>query len=446
MKKFKTLFFILLTTHFILSCDDVLETEPQQNISDEGVIVDKKSAEAALLGVYDALQGYATSVIIGHDLAADNVVNYNNQNNLVPDLTPSSGGGGFASIYRAINQANFVIHNVPLVVDIFFTEADRNKVLGEAYFLRALAYFDLGKTYGGVQIVLKPATSADAHSGVKRSTLEETYAQVLSDLDQSETLLTTTVNRNRANLFTVFALKSKLYLYTEEWLKAEEYASKLIASTNFRLVKPYSLFFTGRNTEESILELAYSTSDPSSFYTNWLSPADGGRHDYVPAREFVPLLLNANIGGSRKSLIKQTAEGSWDLIQYGKQDGSSALFLFRIAEQYLIRAEARIKKSSPDNAGAVSDLNSVRSRADVPLIVFDPSLTSEQLLQAVIDERRVELPFEGHRFRDIIRTNKAAEIFGAHNENLKDPRRWIFPIPLTATQTDVDLEQNPGYL
>jgi len=444
MKKFN-IALLLFTGLMGASCNDILDTEPEQNISDQAVIVDEKSSNTALVGVYDALQGYATSSIIGLDLASDNVVNYNNQNNLVPDLTPNAAGGGFSAIYRMINQANFVISLVPGVQDNFFTQEERNQILGEAYFLRALGYLDLAKTYGGVQLVLVPATGPDTHKGTKRSTIEQTYEQIGKDLDQAETLLKETLNRTRANRFSVYALKARYYTYTKNWELAEQNASKVIASSSFKLVKPFSLFFTGKTTEESVFELVYSTSDRNSFYTNWLSPADGGRHDYIPAREFVSLLLDPQKGGSRKSMLKQTAEGSWDLIQYGKSDGSSSVFVLRIAEQYLIRAEARAKKAAPDLAGALADLNAVKNRADAPSSVLTTSSTAAQISAEILEERRLELPFEGHRFVDVVRTGNAATIFGAINPNRKKADFEVLPIPLSAIQNDGDLNQNPGY-
>jgi hypothetical protein len=444
MKKLNNIL-VLAAALSTFACSDLLDTEPEQNISDQAVIVDEKSSNTALLGVYDALQGYATSTIIGLDLASDNVVNYNNQNNLVPDLTPNSSGGGFSAIYKMINQANFVITLVPGVQDNFFTQEERNQVLGEAYFLRALGYLDLVKTYGGVQLVLTPATGPDTHKGTKRSTADETYAQIGKDLDEAERLLKEQVNRTRASRYAVYALKARYFTYVKNWEQAEQYASRLITNNAFRLVKPYASFFTGKATEESIFELIYSTSDRNSFYTNWLSPADGGRHDYIPAREFVSQLLDPNKGGARKSLLKQTAEGSWDLIQYGKPDGSSSVFILRIAEQYLIRAEARALKATPDLAGALADLNAIRSRSDVPASTLTAASTAEQVSLAVLEERRLELPFEGHRFVDVVRTGRAATIFGAVNPNRKDPNFSVLPIPLSAIQTDEDLTQNPGY-
>ncbi|HEY6900633.1 MAG TPA: RagB/SusD family nutrient uptake outer membrane protein [Puia sp.] len=445
MKKYHLagLFILLLAG----ACQKTLDTQPESSISDEAVIVDKKSANAALLGVYDGLQGYASSSIIALDLAGDNVVNYNNQNIVVATKTPAGAGGAFSAIYSMIIRANFVINKVPGVKDDFFSQAQRSQVLGEAYFLRALGYFDLVKTFGGVQLILDP----EKYTGVKRSSKDSTYAQVLSDLNKAESLLTETPDRNRANRFSVYALKARYYLYNKKWDLAEQYASKVIASTaNFSLVKPFSTFFTGKNTTESVFELAFSTADKSSFYTNWLSAAEGGRRDYIPARSFINILLDPNAGGSRRSLIKQLTDGSWELIEYGKQDGSSSIFILRLAEQYLIRAEARANKGDGDLAGAVSDLNTIRARADVPAFPYVAgTTTAADVLPAIENERRYELAFEGHRFVDIVRTGRAAAVFGPLNAQLKDPNFWVFPIPQSAVLADpVNLggtNQNPGY-
>jgi hypothetical protein len=431
----------------ICSCQKTLDTQPESSISDESVIVDKKSASAALLGVYDGLQGYASSSIIGLDLAGDNVVNYNNQNIVVATKTPANGSGGFSSIYSMIIRADFVISKVPDVKDNLFSEAQRNQVLGEAYFLRALGYFDLVKTYGGVQIILDP----EKYTGIKRSSKDSTYVQVLSDLNRAESLLVETEDRNRANRFSVYALKARYYLYNQQWDLAEQYTAKVISSTaNFTLVKPYSSFFTGKNTTESIFELAFSTADKSSFYTNWLSAAEGGRRDYIPARSFINNLIDPNAGGARKSLIRQLTDGSWELVEYGKQDGSSSIFILRLGEQYLIRAEARAKKSIPDLAGAVTDLNTIRSRSDVPAFTYIAgTTTAADILSAIENERRYELAFEGHRFVDIVRTGRAPAVFGALNPQLNDPDFWIFPIPQSAVLSDPanlgGTNQNPGY-
>src|SRR5690606_13829434 len=106
--------------------------------------------------------------------------------------------------------------------------AERDGLIGEAYFIRALAYFDLARTWGGVQLILKPTASASSLPDVKRSSLQDTYAQVLADLGEAEALLPATTNRIRATKKTVWALKARYYLYQKEWDEAIDYATRII--------------------------------------------------------------------------------------------------------------------------------------------------------------------------------------------------------------------------
>ncbi len=438
----------------LFSCDNILDTTPEIYISDDGVITDSKSALAALIGVYDAVQGYYGVNIVAHNAIADNVVNFTAPGNIIPTLTAAgtsafdpTSGGGYSQAYVAINRANSVISKTSaLSGSSVITDANKNQYLGEAYFLRALTYFTLVRTYGGVPIILEPTDSPTQNKGVKRSTKEETYAQVLSDLDKAESLLSSTIVRSRANLYSAYALKARLYLYTENWDKAEEYATRVISnSTGFNLVKPYSTFYTTSKSAESIFELVFSSSDKNPIYTYYLSSAEGGRLDYIPEPSFVGQLLDPNKGGDRKSLIKQLSDGNWALTEYENQDGSSSLYVLRLAEQYLIRAEARVKKNSSDLPNAIADLNEIRSRSNVPLFVATIATTAQDVLLAIENERRYELAFEGHRFSDIVRTGRAAEVFGSINSLYKDSGRWVFPIPYKEIVADPDLEQNEAY-
>ena len=318
--------------------------------------------------------------------------------------------------------------------------------MGEAYFLRALTYFDLARTYGGVPVIINPTLSPTQDNGIKRATVADTYAQVLSDLNAADTLLTETIVRNRANRFSVYALKARLYLYTENWDKAEEYATKVIAnSTGFKLVKPYSTFYTTTKSTESVFELTFSSSDKNPIYTYLLSSGEGGRLDYIVEPGFAAQLLDPTKGGARKSLIKLLSTGAYEPTEYANQDGSSSLYVLRLSEQYLIRAEARLKKTTPDLTNAILDLNTIRTRSDVASFVATGITTVNDVLLAIENERRYELAFEGHRFSDIVRTGRAATVFGALNSLFTNPGRWVFPIPYSAIVADPDLEQNTAY-
>ena len=449
-KKYLYLAAILLACN---ACDSILNTTPEISISDTSVIMDEKSSLAALVGVYDGVQGYFGINQLAHNVIADNLVNSTAPGNIIPTLVASgtsafdpTSGAGYSNVYVAINRANFVIAKTAELSGTSIKLASKNQYMGEAYFLRALAYFDLVKTYGGVPLILKPTTSPTQFNGVKRSTAAQTYAQVLTDLNSADSLLTETVVRNRANKFSVYALKARYYLYNSNWDKAEEYASKVIAnSTAFKLVKPFSTFYTTAKSSESIFELSFSASDKNPIYTYLLSPTDGGRLDYIAEPGFVGLLLDASKGGARKSLVKQLASGSYSVTEYGNLDGSSSLYVLRLAEQYLIRAEARVKKSVSDLTNAIADLNVIRTRSDVPSFVASGSTTTNDILLAIENERRYELAFEGHRFSDIVRTGRAATVFGSLNPLFTDPGRWVFPIPYKEIVADPDLEQNAAY-
>ena len=434
----------------LTACD--LETDPETAISGTGVIVDQTTAETVLIGSYDAAQSFIGIQIVAFNNASDNVIGFGSTGASVPLLKAAgtaafdpTSGGGYNLYYNAINQVNQLLTDISEIEDSKFTGNNKNTKLAEGYFLRALAYFGLARTYGGVPIVLKPSTSGHSADGIKRSTYEETLTQVEADLDKAEQLFDNSLpNRARASVWAVYALKARLYLYRKQWDKAEEYASKVINNTAFALTPEISSWYENALSSNAIFELVFNTSDRNPIYTYYLPAALGGRMDYAPNGELVQLLLDKKVGGKRSQLItRQSADSEQYVVQqYNKTDGTSSFPVLRLEEQYLIRAEARVQqgKLSP----AMEDINVIRSRADVELLKSNGQ-SSENLLLVLENERRLELAFDGHRYSDIIRTGRAAEVFGSINEVYKDSRYWVFPLPWTAISADPDLEQNPGY-
>ncbi len=429
-----------------------LDTEPETAISGTGVIIDEATAETVLVGAYDAAQSFVGLQIVAFNSAADNVVGFGSTGASVPLLQAAgaaafdpTSGGGYNSYYSCINQVNQLLDELPGIPDKNFRGNSKNTKLAEGYFLRALAYFGLARTYGGVPIVLLPSSSGHSADGIKRGTYEETLAQVEEDLNQAEKLFDNLLpTRARASVWAVYALKARLYLYQERWDKAEEYATKVIDNAAFALTPEVKDWYETALSSDAIFELVFTTADKNTIYTYYLPAGLGGRLDYVPNGELVQLLLDKSIGGKRSQLIaKQSADSEQYVVQqYNKTDGTSSFPVLRLEEQYLLRAEARAQQGKLNDA--VTDINVLRSRAEVASL--NASVASkESILLTIETERRLELAFDGHRYNDIIRTGRAAEVFGKINEVYKDSKYWVFPLPWTVISADSDLEQNPGY-
>src|ERR1700712_1275431 len=234
VQKIKWMYKVVLVTLIITtftSCKKFLEVEPTDAVSDEQTITDKASAENAVRGTYRALSasGYYGATFQFAILMSGNALTYTQSGAsglqfLYHTITADNNDLEtiWAAQYKVINQANFIIAKVPAVVDSKFTESYANQLLGEGYFLRALAYFDLARTFGGVQLFVTPTQKVSDKYNTPRSTQAETYAQVLSDLNAAEALLPTTTVRDRATKKTVWALRARLNLYQQKWAQAEE--------------------------------------------------------------------------------------------------------------------------------------------------------------------------------------------------------------------------------
>lgn len=432
------------------SCKKFLDVQPEQQVDTSEAITSAGSAETAVNGLYnllgaDAYYGsnfQALSYLSGGDIqwtgsqsAPAQIANR--------QLSADNGNvaSSWAAIYRTILSANYIIDAIPKLSDPLFAQAKKDQLTGEAYFVRALSYFDLARGWGGVQLILTPTRLPGDHAGIKRSSLPETYQQVLSDLNKAAELLPLTTNRNKATRKTAWALKARYFLYQEQWDSADVYATKIIGdAANYQLLKPYSAFFANNAvaTAESVFEIGYSVSFKNGHFNWWLPPALGGRREWAPNAQLVALLNDPAVGGNRSALIGQTAPPGnlwYGKLFYRTPTGTDPAYLIRIAELYLIRAEARTKKGQLTDA--LADLNAIRDRAGV---APSDAATEGALLLAIENERRLEFAFEGDRWFNLVRTGRAAAVLG-----VTDPNRYVFPIPADELLADKALEPNPGY-
>lgn len=443
----KRILFTLSISISLLSCKDFLDVQPDLQVDESLALNNLATAETALNGLYNRLGGnnyygsnfQALSYLSGGDIqwtgsqgAPQEVVLHR----LSADN--SYVGNAWSGIYETILQANFILAKIPEVTDPLLTEAKRNQFLGEAYFVRALAYFDLARGWSGVPIILTPTQTSADNKDVKKSTEDQVYAQVLSDLNEAEKLLTETTNRNKATRKTVWALKARYYLYRRDWAQAESFATKLISDNNYILNKPYNSFFANNalNTAESVLELAYGNSFKNNHSNWWLPPAFGGRREWAPSDKLVQLLNDPATGGTRSAAINKTSAGLWySQVYYRSPIGIDPNYVIRIAELYLIRAEARAKLHRTNEA--LEDIDAVRDRAG---LAPSGATSEEDILNAISEERRLEFAFEADRWYDLRRTNRIEEATGVTN-----PDKYLFPFPTKELQTNDSIIQNKGY-
>jgi tetratricopeptide (TPR) repeat protein len=455
---------MLISAALFASCEKFLDVQPTDALVSDNPISDARSAKAAVIAAYTELKTLSSYVDLFGSMPGDNVefvgslTQYVELDNLAFSVTNPAIVPAYRSAYTLVNRANWAIAEVPKVeASHDFPEAEKNHLIGEAYFLRALAYFNLARTWGGVQLQLTPTTDLESIGLLKRSSQADTYQQVKDDLNEAERLLKDedAKIRDRAQKSSVNALRARVHLYAEEWEQAEQYAGLVIADTNkFELVKPYGDFFKGPFlTKESVFEVNFTSTISVLPYSagswwKWTPSAvkSGGSFEYRPTNEIVSLLNDTSKGGTRSVLLKSSSAGTYVAL-YHTTDATADVpantdpsYAIRIADLYLIRAEARAKKASPDLAGAIADLNAIRSRAETPLLDAN-NADAPTVIQAIEDERRLEFAFEAHRWYDLVRTKRAKEVLGAE-ENY-----WIFPLPINDVLSDEGLEgeNNPKY-
>ena len=441
---------LLYLTYIIVAggCSKALDTEPELYVDETTSIVDKKSADAALIGAYNSLsqnnnQGATFRYVV--NLAGDNIKwvgnSPTNREFDVYDIFATNGRVSelWAAIYKTINISNNIIAAVPSVQDITFSASDRDKSRGEAFFLRAYSYFDLVRLWGNIPIQTTPTKTAADADGIGNSAAAQVYQQIKRDLDSAENLLPPTINRNRANQFTAKALKARLFLYLKDWENAEAYATSVINTTGFSLGATYGQFFASKNTSESIFEIDYTVNNANSWASNWFaSNITGGKKEFLPTDDFIALVNNPNTGGNRTSLLLTVSGVTYGNMNFKIATGEDQVYAIRLAELYLIRAEARAEKATPDITGGLQDLNKIRARANVPAIVIVAD--KNELVDKILQERRIELAYESHRWFDLIRKGKAQTALG-----ITDSNKLLLPIPKQQLLVNPALVQNPGY-
>lgn len=438
----------LLTMLALGACgtDTLLNPLPVDEISDEIAIIDVESAQAALNGAYSSLQNlYGFEWVMWTDLLTDDVEHTGTFGSFADgdlhNFRPNMGviDGIWTTHYSGIDRVNRIIQKVSSFDGMDQAEVDQ--ILGEAYAIRGLLYFNLVRVWGGVPLVLVPPASLEEAGQVSRASAAETWAQVRSDLAQAASLLAGSSN-DVHTFFTpgaVTAVEAKVALYQQDWATAASKAQQLVNSGEYALVANLRDAFTadGDPSSEDILRIAFTATEWCS--QGWWYRYDGrleigATWDIYNLYEPGDQRFTLNFDGTRNDGIQ--------VVKWPTPIGAEDIHVVRYADIILVLAEALAEQN--DLSNAVSYLNQIRARAGVSEYVFGTDLnTQQEVLDAIYLERRLELAFEGERWHDLVRTGRAMDVLGTMGRF--EPHEVLWPIPVGEMDTAPNLVQNPGY-
>lgn len=361
----------------------------------------------------------------------------------------------WASCFKTLIQINTCIEG--LSDNDIITPSVRNQLLGEARLCRAFEYFYLVNLWGDVPLL----TSSDwkINQSLPRAPKARVYELMIEDLKSAALLMAEgypSSEKSRPDRFAAIALLARVYLYQKDWENAENSAGLVINSNKYSLVPDLNTVFL-KNSREAIWQIepnyGYGPTYEGRIF-NGVYADEYGIPDYYTLSE--SFLTGFEQGDGRKIhwLWNFTANGRVYYAPHKYKDtGPPAntdikeyLTVLRLAEQYLIRAEARANQNKIELA--ISDLNVIRERAADPsgrMPDLSNSLSKEECLLAIERERRVELFCEwGHRWLDLKRNNRLDAIIGFLKPLWKSSAQ-LYPVPSQEILLNISLTQNPGY-
>ena len=471
----------------LTSCDKQLDIAPMQAVDAATALNSEPKLESAVVGLYAQLGNpnlYGTNLILVPELlAVDNYIRFQGTFGNFRDIAVrniraenTTAETVWREAYQGINQTNLVLEALPVVT----AAASKARIEGEARFVRATMYFELVRLYAkqynaataatdlGVPINLLPVrTVEEASRRVARSTVAQVYALVVDDMTKAIALLPA-ANGNRATRFTAKAMLARVYLQQNRYAEAGVQADEVIRTSGRALASTLESVFRGRNGTETLLEIQQNDQNNagtgnSGLATHYASLGGVGRGDVLVLPAFssqygatdtrgastsTPLLYNST--GARRVNAPGVALRTGKYTTFGQN-----IPVIRLAEMYLIRAEAAFRATPSNAAAALTNLNILRNRAGATPFTL-ANLTANDGLATILRERQLELAFEGFRIHDLRRTNGIVAPPRAPTATtpavpavLASDNRLVLPIP--KRETDLNdpanpvLIQNPGY-
>lgn len=446
----KNICFVAIITGFA-SCEKYIDINtPPNAIGADNAFSDSATATSVVLGIYSNLANGNMSVVFnsikygafsadeGYYLTNTSFDNF--KNNIL--AAGNDANLLYGPLFTRLGRTNFAIEGLTATTSLSATL--KNQLLGESKFLRAWLYFQLVNYFGKVPLVT--TTDALRTSQLPRSEVTDVYSQIITDLRDAKQLLSPTypsTERARINRYVASALLAKAYLYQANWAGAETEATEVIGSGVYSLVTDLSKVFL-MNSNETIWQISLAgTSTPATIM--------GG--EFIPASTTPGFVLYDTLAKTFEANDQRKALWTKSITYAGKEylypykyklrqatAGNEYPIIFRLAEMYLIRAEARGNQEKTEDG--VKDLNEVRQRA---LILPLPlNSTKAQLLAALEHERWVELFTETDRWFNLKRLNRATPVLSLIKPSWK-PFQQLYPIPAQERTANPNLDDNPEY-
>lgn len=471
---------ILLISPVIVqtSCKKLVEIDaPITSLTAKNVYTDNATATAVLTGIYASMGSGGTNYtgynglslrtgLSGDELSlwaggfdgGDNQQLY--ENNLLAQKP--IGVGPWQVFYQQLLTINSAIEG--LEASSSLTPAVKKQLLGEAMFMRAFFHFYLVNFYGDVPLALTSdwRINTVAHKTPKH----QVYQQVIADLKEAQSLLndnylqndaltpykTGSEERVRPTKWAAAALLARVYLYTKDWANAEAQATLVINNNSRYSLSSLDVAFT-KNNPEAIWQIQYVITDWGTEGYHFILTGEPG---FAQPTFLSAFLLNAfEPGDNRKSNWIDSFNNGTDTWYFPNKykaqsdpNNTEYFMVLRLAEQYLIRAEARAQQSNTN--GAVADLNAIRLRAGIT--AYGGSTAQAPLLSAILHERQVELFTEwGHRWFDLKRTGTIDAVMTTVLPIKRPGFTWntdwqLYPLSSNDIQINPNLApNNPGY-
>lgn len=449
------MFAILLFTMFSYSCNDIIEIDlPKNQLTDEKVFADSANAHAAIIGIYiNMMQAFSLDFCSGGittfpAMSADELnqtgTNINDEffaNNI--SSTNSTISYLWVSAYSYIYGVNACMEGIEKSQTI--TSGQKESLVAEAKFIRAFIYFYLANLYGNIPVV--KGTDYQVNRLLSQSPLEDVYLFIKQDIDYARKHLPNHPNMNtRPNYYAATALMARISLYEKNYDLAELLATEVIEDGGYELEpSPETVF--GGNSRETIWSLMPVVNGRATWEGYYHLPP---RATSVPSYIITEPLLDSFedndarksdwVGGSTIRGVQYFYPNKYKMYAANTTDNEKYVVL-RLAEQYLIRAEARAHLSNFHEAQ--SDINMIRTRAG--LEDFQSNSDLSQLLSEIEKQRRFELMCEwGHRWFDLKRTGRIDAVLSAVKQNWTSPAS-LYPIPQSELNSSPNLIQNPNY-